>query len=377
MKQESRYVTPDIGRGFMLLFIAVAHAPFFLMNQESSIVPSLDPIVQFFVVTFVDSRAFVMFSILFGFGLAFMVQRQFDKGITFERVKSTVKRRSVFLILFGFIHLVFIGGMDILAFYGFAGLFIGSVLFKPVQVQKRIMIIIGAVTLLVIPVIWMFVGAYWLTNDVYIAASYIEAIIVNAIGFPFVVLAQLFMYPFLFVILIGIWTAKKEWITQPDKHRPFLRKASIIGISVSVLGALPYASISVGLWDPASSVVTVFAILHILTGIFGGLGYTALIALLSTGIKKAVPKVTRALSSVGKRSLTFYIYQEALLVILLAQIGFGLGGTIGFTGVFVTAFLIWLSGCLLAVWLEKNRKKGPLETVLRRLVYKKNGSITK
>jgi len=44
-----------------------------------------------------------------------------------------------------------------------------------------------------------------------------------------------------------------------------------------------------------------------ITGILGGFGYTALIALCTTTIKKAIPKVTWALSSVGKRSLTFLI----------------------------------------------------------------------
>jgi len=37
------------------------------------------------------------------------------------------------------------------------------------------------------------------------------------------------------------------------------------------------------------------------------------------------------------------IYQEALLVILLSQLGLGFGSTIGYTGAFVTAVFVWLT----------------------------------
>lgn len=372
MKQE-RYPTPDIGRGFMLLFIAVAHAPVLLIDPAASYFSSIDPFVQFLVVTFVDSRAFVMFSLLFGFGLALMVQRQLDKGIPSKQVKASIKRRSVFLILFGFIHFVFIGGLDILAFYGIAGLIIGWILFKPAKSQLRTIIITGFITFITLSILWLFFGQYYLlTGDMDIPASYIETIIGSMLVFPFVPLSQLLMYPFLVVILIGVWSANKEWITQPEKHRPLLKKIAMIGISVSVLGALPYAIISVNLWEPPVTFISMFALMHIITGTFGGLGYTALIALLSKSIKKAWPKVTQVLSAVGKRSLTFFVYQEALLVILLSQLGLGLGSTIGYTGAFMTAVFVWLTGCLFAVWLEINEKRGPLETLLRRLIYKKH-----
>lgn len=139
---------------------------------------------------------------------------------------------------------------------------------------------------------------------------------------------------------------------------------------MSVLGALPFASISVNLWETSTTFESAFMILHILTGIFGGLGYSALIAMLATVMKRGWPRITFALSSVGKRSLTFYIYQESLLVIWLAQVGLGWGSTFGYTGALVTALIIWGSGCLLAVWFEKMNKRGPVETLLRKLVYK-------
>lgn len=370
MKQE-RFLTPDIGRGFMLLFIAVAHAPLLLMNLESSYFPSVDRIVQFLVVTFVDSRAYIMFSLFFGLGFVFMVQRQLDRGVSDKLVKASVRRRSIFLILFGFIHLVFIGAIDILAFYGAAGLIVGWTLFKPYQLQKRVLIITGIIYLIMIPVVWLLLGQVFLTEEVYIPGSYMESVIVNLFGFPVVMLGQMFMYPSLVIILIGVWAARKEWITHPDKHRPLLKKVAWIGICVSVLGALPFALTSVNVWEPPATYLSVFAIMHIFTGVFGGLGYTALIALFSATFKRAVPRVARALSSVGKRSLTFYLYQEALLVILLSQLWLGLGSTIGYTGAFVSAILVWFIGCLLAVWLEKNEKQGPAEMLLRRLIYKK------
>ncbi len=129
------------------------------------------------------------------------------------------------MILFGFIHSVIIGGADILAFYGLTGLIIGWVLFKPPHIQRKVMIITGCLTFISILVLWLSIGQFWVMDEFYNLESYIESLVMNTSVFPFLVLVQLFMYPFLFVILIGICSAKKRMDYTAGKASAFFKES--------------------------------------------------------------------------------------------------------------------------------------------------------
>src|SRR5688500_11870480 len=80
-----RALGPDLARGFMLLFIALANTHFFLRSpvvfggypQDGS---PVDAGVIWLLTTFVDGRAFPMFGLLFGYGVAQIVRRQQERG---------------------------------------------------------------------------------------------------------------------------------------------------------------------------------------------------------------------------------------------------------------------------------------------------------
>src|SRR5690349_4354934 len=74
----TRALGPDLARGFMLLFIALANSHYFL--QGSSVLggyprdgSAVDSAVTWLISTFVDGRAFPMFGVLFGYGVAQIV----------------------------------------------------------------------------------------------------------------------------------------------------------------------------------------------------------------------------------------------------------------------------------------------------------------
>ncbi|WP_225438745.1 DUF418 domain-containing protein [Candidatus Frankia nodulisporulans] len=82
---EARALGPDLARGFMLLFIALANSHYFL--RGSSVLggyprdgSGLDAAVIWLIATFVDGRAFPMFGLLFGYGVAQIVRRQRERG---------------------------------------------------------------------------------------------------------------------------------------------------------------------------------------------------------------------------------------------------------------------------------------------------------
>ena len=117
---HERIQTLDVIRGFALLGI-------FLMNIEwfnrpiaelGSGVPAglsgLDYAVAWFIHTFVASKFWPMFSLLFGMGFAVMLQRARAKGSAFV---ATYARRTAALAAFGLLHGVLVWPGDILFAY--------------------------------------------------------------------------------------------------------------------------------------------------------------------------------------------------------------------------------------------------------------------
>ena len=112
----------------MLLFIALANSHYFLRGssvlggypQDGS---GADSAVTWLISTFVDGRAFPMFGLLFGYGVAQIVRRQEASGR--RAVRRLLWRRSLVLVVVGFLHAVLLYAGDILAAYGVL-LFVGA-----------------------------------------------------------------------------------------------------------------------------------------------------------------------------------------------------------------------------------------------------------
>lgn len=117
------------------------------------------------------------------------------------------------------------------------------------------------------------------------------------------------------------------------------------------------------------------AILHAVSGGYGGPGYVALIALVGMWLSTkdaAGPagRATTAVSSLGRRSLSGYLFQSVVWAVLLAPWGMALGGPAG--DAFVAAgiaVLTWAASVAAASRLEERGMPGPAERVLRRLAY--------
>ena len=77
----------------------------------------------------------------------------------------------------------------------------------------------------------------------------------------------------------------------------------------------------------------------------------------------------RALSAVGQRSLTFYLFQSLLLAPLMAGWGLGLGPHVGTAASVGIAFSVWLLSLPLGAWMDSRGMRGPAEMLLRRMTY--------
>src|SRR4051812_16314133 len=120
---SERVLGPDLARGFMLLFIALANSHYFVYGDRvfggfPTDGSAPDRVVGPLISTFVDGRAFPMFGVLFGYGVAQIVRRQRESGKDWWPIRTLLWRRALVLIVLGFLHamLLYIG--DILAAYG-------------------------------------------------------------------------------------------------------------------------------------------------------------------------------------------------------------------------------------------------------------------
>ena len=77
-----RYPAPDVARGFMLLLIALANAPFWLvLFRDRAEVTGADTIWTGLRAALVDHRSYPLFAMLFGFGLAIMARRRIEADL--------------------------------------------------------------------------------------------------------------------------------------------------------------------------------------------------------------------------------------------------------------------------------------------------------
>ena len=85
-----RYPAPDVSRGFMLLLVAVANVPAWTgadgrltqggLQALSATFSTADSVWIFIRTLLVDERAIPLFAMLFGFGLATMINRRIKTG---------------------------------------------------------------------------------------------------------------------------------------------------------------------------------------------------------------------------------------------------------------------------------------------------------
>ncbi|WP_078382074.1 DUF418 domain-containing protein [Sutcliffiella halmapala] len=375
--RKKRAVSLDLARGAMLLLIALAHAPLYLYASEPGIMQRaesinfFDQVVNLFGIFIIDNRARAMFAVLLGYGFVLAFQSQISKGKSETNALKMIRRRSWYLILFGIVLAVFIGGQDILMAYGFAGLLVSWLLKREIKALIRTFTVITLIYCLFTPILWGFnmleLGSYGFAPDVSATDTYLSTTLLNLIIFPIIPIMIHFMFPVLPSVLLGMWIARYQLLTKPEQHLKTLYFITLIGLTVSLLGALPLSFLG-SIWNPGFFIAGLIGGLHMLTGIAGGLAYAAIFGIIGAKLKK-VGRISKSIMALGKRSLTFYVWNEALLVLFLSPVALDLGGRVSNGIAAMIAVGIWTLSVVFASLMEKNNLNGPLEIVLRRLVY--------
>lgn len=396
VRDAERALAPDLARGLMMLLIALSNTVFHLWAAEHG--PSgwhpvdgttTDRVVQFAMIVGLDLRVYPLFAFLFGYGMAQLYGRQVEAGTEPRTARALLRRRSLWLIVFGFAHAALLMAGDILGAWGLLSLVLGWLFVSRRSGTLLIWSGLGVATMVLPAIVFavaILVGGVPAappgadtqpTVEVYASdePDPLAAAAVRVTTWLFVTLTVPASPPAVVGMLLGMWAARRRILEEPSAHLRLHGVTAAVGVAVGWLGGLPSALVHVGLLavDPgATSASGALYGLQVVTGLGGGLGYVALaglaVHLMSARWRTSTPVV--AVAAVGKRSLSAYLAHSLMFAPVLAAWGIGVGAQLASASMALFAVGVWLVTVLGAHALERRGLRGPAEAVLRRLVYR-------
>ena len=419
-----RYPAPDVARGFMLLLIALANAPFWLvLFRDRAEVTGADTIWTGLRAALVDHRSYPLFAMLFGFGLATMARRRIEADLrsagahvdpadvdptaartadpatatanraaaagaartaaanrAAARARRLIRRRGMWMLVFAAVHgALFMG--DIIGAYALIAVALAGVVAGR---ERRSQAVIGglcaAVCLGYMLYIGWFISAGGVTVGTAGAAGGIAGDIMEMLRGPLYPAVSLVLWAgdtmvtiltslALPAALLGVRLADTDLLTRPDRHRRALLVGGAAALVVGAVGALPRILPSLGIGVPAR-VTVVASALDVATGMVGACGWLALLAAWAgPGAGAPLRRARRLLSAVGRRSMTVYVGQSLLFALvfgLLARCGAPAPHQTTAALIGVAVWAVLAGAC---AWMERSgRTRGPLEILLRRAV---------
>jgi len=406
-----RYPAPDVARGFMLLLISLANVGFWVAGPEGRAPSTADRTWAFIRALFIDQRAYPLFALLFGFGLATMVNRRMASGIDAYCQQLTgglrapsaaeldqareqaavdarrlVRRRGLWMVLFGLIHGAFFPS-EIIGTYGIvAVVFAGWFAHKHHKRQLAVcaLVLLSQFVPVVLAMLFGSGGEAAASGAAAAApagtgesvASALPWFVTNVFGWFFTALSAAFTTMILPAAFLGARLADTDLIAHPERHRGLLTVAGIGGLALGALGALHELLVpltSAQPWAADSALIMVL-------GLAGGCGWLAVLALYAGGptADNRLTGLKRLLSNVGRRSMTAYLSQTVMFagifVIAPRLTGRPLG--LGLVASAVVAVMVWLTTVVLCAVLERLGMPGPFESLLRIAVARSERSRT-
>ena len=397
-----RYPAPDVARGLMLLLIALANVPTWVYLARSSTPPAdtVDTAWLWVRTLFIDQRAYPLFAMLFGFGLMTMINRRIASGTraylqslpgvdagreptpqeeAWAREQATVdarrlvRRRGLWMILFGAAHAMLFSG-DIIGLYGliavvFAG-WIARKHWKRAAILSAVIIVASIVITFVLGSLMGSPGAtpaaaanQEAAGSTVTLLSYISHGIVvwaASTGTDLVTMAV----P---TVFLGVRLADTDLIAHPERHRRLLAVIGVGGLGIGALGGIAIAVRATG-----GPLIVWAASFDKVAGMVGACGWLALLALYAGGPREGgdLTGLRRLASAVGRRSMTAYLSQSFLFaaVFLALPALTGIELHLGEARVAGIAVAVWLVTVLLCTVLERGGHAGPFETLLRTAV---------
>lgn len=399
LKPGERLIFLDFLRGIALFGILMVNLP--LMNApftteigEFAIwTDKANRITAMLIRFFFTGKFYVMFSLLFGIGFYYFMNKVTDKD---NGILGIFAKRLAWLFIFGVLHVLFLWYGDILVIYSLMGF--ALMLFRNCK-NKTLLIWAGALLIFPNILIGLLVLLIQFAMNIPEAAGFIEEAFIaakftmaqfseNAIqtyssgsfgeifvnrAFEYMNMSNAFIFYMPNVVamfLIGIVLARKKVFEDLNKNYGFFVKLLLWSLPFGIAGSFAYAYTASNI---SFIVIDQYSLYNMLGASIGGpaLGfvYISLIALIYR--KGLFKKIITPISRMGRMALTNYLMQSIICTTIFYSYGFGLYGKVNYwQGVIMVIAIYFVQVTYSYYWLKFYRF-GIFEWVWRSLTYGK------
>ena len=309
----------------------------------------VDHAVEAILTLAVEMKAFALFSLLFGAGLAI----QFERLANSERRALLLVRRLAVLLAFGLIHLCLIWNGDILTEYALAGLIVLPFLFGP-----RWLLAVAALASLglylamqAFPPAGLFPSTAAITQHVadaariYPTGSFLDVLAFRLREIPLIVPLHAFVFPrTIGLFLIGAFA----WRAGVLRNAP----VRLLSIAAPCLGL---------------GAVLILSGAEALGTILLALGYGAgIIAIANLESGKSLLGWAAPL---GRMAFTNYLAQSLIFGWIFYGYGLGLFGRLGVASALAIGVAVYVGQVFFSTWWLRRYRYGPVEWLWRTLMY--------
>ena len=120
---------------------------------------------------------------------------------------------------------------------------------------------------------------------------------------------------------------------------------------------------------PDDETLSLFGPLHDASGVLGGFGHAALVALLAVRLGPRRGRIKQALAATGQRSLSCYLMQSVAWAILYTPYRLDLSDELDVAVNALLGVAVWAGTVVLADQMRRCSYRGPFEILLRRATY--------
>jgi uncharacterized protein len=325
---------------------------------------TLDRAVLNFLMAAIELKAFALFSLLFGVGLAI----QFERLAPNPRRAILLLRRLGVLLMFGLIHLFLIWNGDILTEYSLAGFIVLPLLWGP-----RWLLAAGAALFLALylaqpllppAVPWPTTAWFWThvaeARQVYGSGGFLEILAFQIREVPAMLPLHVWIFPrTIALFLFGMLVWRTDVIRRPAAHGGLLFAVALTGVFAG--SALTLAEPRM-LWLGRG-----WFSLERLAGVLLATGYAAAaFAALNTGIGS---RLLGWAAPLGRMAFTNYLTQSVIFSWIFFGYGFGLFGRVGVVAALAIGIGVYVAQVVLSAWWLRYYRFGPVEWLWRSLMY--------
>jgi uncharacterized protein len=397
VQEANRIKSLDVVRGFALLGILAVNAAFFAAPFQAAQNPLLEPIAvtpdtlwSWFVMhVFFEFKMITLFTMLFGASIYLVGGERSDKDRG-----QVLRRRLLWMVLFGVLHGALIWYGDILLVYALTGLlvlFARSLRPATLFIVGSILFVLGVGVFAGLGAMMQYAPAETLTEmrhqmwappaeEIERQIAAYQAGVVSAMQenlgswLAFLGYIPFFMVRTAGLMMIGMALFKTGFFSGRSSYSVYMITA--------LIGAAALATVAYQAWINWR---LEFDFVHMMgAGVFANNALSVFISLFYASVlimlvkANALNFLTAPLAAAGQMAFTNYIAQSLIMTtIFYGGRGFGLWGEVDRPTLWAIVLAVWALELIWSpLWLSRF-KMGPLEWVWRRLSYARPVSIAK